>query len=132
MDSESKDGPRGGLLFISATAASLLGTALELALTGTDYLTRISENMARVSGGGLLGHRRRHERRHRHLALSSLAEMERTLGLAQSFSGPSNPCMYTLGAVSMLSLPTRSLSSSRSSGRRSLVVAGTGDSLVGV
>ena len=54
MESNRKTAIAAGLLFIAATAASLLGTAVEPALTGTDYLTRISENMTRVSGGGLL------------------------------------------------------------------------------
>ena len=44
-----------GVLFIVATAASLLSTAVEHpVLTGTDYLTRIAENTSRVSAGGLL------------------------------------------------------------------------------
>lgn len=43
-----------GVLFIVATAASLLSAAVEHpVLTGTDYLTRIAENTSRVSAGGL-------------------------------------------------------------------------------
>ena len=44
-----------GVLFIVATAASLLSYAVEHpVLTGTDYLTRIAENTGQVSAGGLL------------------------------------------------------------------------------
>ena len=44
-----------GLLFMVATAASLLSAAVERpVLTGTGYLARIPENMDRVSAGGLL------------------------------------------------------------------------------
>jgi Domain of unknown function (DUF4386) len=43
-----------GVLFIVATAASLLSSAVEHpVLTGTGYLTRIAENTSRVSAGGL-------------------------------------------------------------------------------
>lgn len=44
-----------GVLFIVATLASLLGTAIERpVLTRPDYLTRMSENMNQVSAGGLM------------------------------------------------------------------------------
>jgi hypothetical protein len=44
-----------GVLFIAATAASLLSTAAERpVLAGTDYLTRMAENTSRVSAGALL------------------------------------------------------------------------------
>jgi len=55
MDSNRRTALTVGILFIAATAASLLGTAVEgPVLRGTDYLTRISENMTRVSAGGLM------------------------------------------------------------------------------
>ena len=44
-----------GVLFVVATAASLLSYAVEHpVLTGTDYLTRIAGNTGQVSAGGLL------------------------------------------------------------------------------
>ena len=44
-----------GVLFIAATAATLLSTAIEHpVLTGTDYLTRIAGNTSQVTAGGLL------------------------------------------------------------------------------
>src|ERR1700737_5312590 len=53
MDSNRRTALIAGILFIVATAASLLGTAIEQpVLTGTDYLTRISEHLTRVSAGG--------------------------------------------------------------------------------
>jgi uncharacterized protein DUF4386 len=55
MDSERNTALTAGVLFITATVASLLGTAMEQPiLTGTDYLTRVAGNANRVSAGGLL------------------------------------------------------------------------------
>jgi Domain of unknown function (DUF4386) len=55
MDPDRRAALTTGVLFIAATAASLLSTAAEHSvLTGTDYLTRIAENPARVSAGGVL------------------------------------------------------------------------------
>ena len=54
-DSYRRAAVAAGVLFIVATAASLLGTAIEQGvLAGRDYLSQISDNMNRVSAGGLL------------------------------------------------------------------------------
>jgi hypothetical protein len=55
MDSNRRAALTAGVLFIVATAASLLSTALERpVVTGADYLTRIADNVGRVSVGGLV------------------------------------------------------------------------------
>jgi hypothetical protein len=55
MDSDRKTALIAGVLFITATVASLLGTAIEQpVLNGTDYLTRIAGNATLLSAGGLL------------------------------------------------------------------------------
>ena len=55
MESNRRTALTAGVLFIVATAASLLSSAVERPfLTRTDYLTRVSENANLVSAGGLL------------------------------------------------------------------------------
>jgi uncharacterized protein DUF4386 len=55
MDSNRKTALTVGVLFIIATAASLLGTAVEQpVLTGTDYFTKVSGNASLLSAGVLL------------------------------------------------------------------------------
>jgi hypothetical protein len=122
-----------GLLFIAATAASLLGTAIEPALTGTDYLTRISENMTRVSGGGLLeliaagtsaG-----------IAISLYPVLKRwngTLALGAVVFRAIEAVMYTLGAVSMLSLLKVAQQFTQAAGADRAWLQAIGDSLVGM
>jgi hypothetical protein len=106
MDSTQRRARIAGTLFIVATAASLLGTAVEQSLvTGTADLGRISEQMTRVSVGGLLeliaagtsaG-----------IAVSLYPELKKwsgTLALGAVVFRTIEAVMYTLGAVSMLSL----------------------------
>jgi hypothetical protein len=133
MDSNRKTALAAGLLFIAATAASLLGTAIEPALTGTDYLTRISENMTRVSGGGLLeliaagtsaG-----------IAISLYPVLKRwsgTLALGAVVFRAIEAVMYTLGAVSMLSLLKVAQQFTPAAGANRAWLQAIGDSLVGV
>ena len=55
MDSNRRTALTAGVLFIVATVASLLGTAVEQpALQGTDHLTKVTGNAGLVSAGGLL------------------------------------------------------------------------------
>jgi hypothetical protein len=54
MSSTRKTAVITGVIFIIATVASLLGTALTPAQTGTDYLTRFSAHANQVAGGALL------------------------------------------------------------------------------
>jgi hypothetical protein len=133
MDSNRKTALAAGLLFIVATAASLLGTAIEPALTGTDYLTRISENMTRVSGGGLLeliaagtsaG-----------IAISLYPVLKRwsgTLALGAVVFRTIEAVMYTLGAVSMLSLLKVAQQFTQSAGADRAWLQAIGDAVVGV
>jgi hypothetical protein len=133
MDSNRKTALAAGLLFIAATAASLLGTAIEPALTGTDYLTRISENMTRVSGGGLLeliaagtsaG-----------IAISLYPVLKKwsgTLALGAVVFRAIEAVMYTLGAVSMLSLLKVAQQFTQAAGADRSWLQAIGDSLVGV
>lgn len=133
MDSNRKTALVAGLLFIAATAASLLGTAIEPALTGTDYLTRISENMTRVSGGGLLeliaagtsaG-----------IAISIYPVLKRssgTLALGAVVFRAIEAAMYTLGAVSMLSLPKVAQQFTQATGADRSWLQAISDSLVDV
>src|SRR3972149_1654012 len=43
-----------GVVFIIATVAALLGSALTPVLTGTDYLTRVSAHTNQMAAGALL------------------------------------------------------------------------------
>jgi Domain of unknown function (DUF4386) len=106
LDSYRRTASIAGLLFIVATAASLLGTAIEQPIVaGGDYLTRISQDMNRLSAGGLLelvaaGTSVA-------IAISLYPVLKRwSVGLALGavvFRGI-EAVMYTAGAVSMLSL----------------------------
>jgi len=106
MDSTRTTALIAGILFIVATAASLLGTAIEQpVLTGADYLTRISEHLTRVSAGGLF----------EFLAAGTSAAIavslypvlkrwSRSLALGAVVFRAIEAVMYSVGAVSMLSL----------------------------
>ena len=95
-----------GVLLIAATAASLFGTAIEQpVLTGTDYLARTAENLNRVSLGGLL----------EFIAAGTSAAIAISLypvlkgwnahlALGAVAFRVIEAVMYTVGAVSMLSL----------------------------
>ena len=106
MESNRRTALIAGILLIAATAASLLGTAIEGSLlTGTSYLTQISGNTIRVSAGGLFeliaagtsaG-----------IAISLYPVLNRwsgTLALGAVVFRAMEAVMYTLGAVSMLIL----------------------------
>jgi len=133
MDSNRRTAIAAGLLFVAATAASLLGTAIEPALTAPGYLTRISENMTRVSGGGLLeliaagtsaG-----------IAISLYPVLRRwsgTLALGAVVFRAIEATMYTLGAVSMLSLLEVAQQFTRAAGTDHGWLQAISDSLVGV
>lgn len=133
MDSNRKTALAAGLLFIAATSASLMGTAIEPALTGTDYLTRISENMTRVSGGGLLeliaagtsaG-----------IAISLYPVLKRwsgTLALGAVVFRTIEAVMYTVGAVSMLSLLKVAQQFTQAAGADRAWLQAISDALVGV
>ena len=54
MNSTRKIAIITGVIFIIATVAGLLATALTPVLTGTDYLTRFSAHTNQVAAGALL------------------------------------------------------------------------------
>jgi hypothetical protein len=106
MDSNRKTALIAGTLFIAGTAGSLLGTAIaQPVVTGTGYLTRISENVTRVSVGGLFelvaagasaG-----------IAISLYPVLKRwsgTLALGAVVFRAMEAVMYTVGAATMLAL----------------------------
>jgi hypothetical protein len=106
MDSNRRTALIAGTLLITGTAAILLGTAIaQPVVTGTGYLARISENMTRVSAGGLLeliaagasaG-----------IAISLYPVLKRwsgTLAIGAVVFRAIEAVMYTVGAVSMLAL----------------------------
>jgi hypothetical protein len=133
MGSNRKTAIAAGLLFIAATAASLLGTAIEPALTAPGYLTRISESATRVSGGALLeliaagtsaG-----------IAISLYPVLRRwsgTLALGAVVFRAIEATMYTLGAVSMLSLLEVAQQFTQAAGADHAWLQAISDSLVGV
>jgi hypothetical protein len=105
-DSNRRTAVIAGVLFIVATAASLLGTAIEQPfLMGTDYLTRISENMTRVSAAGLLEFVAAGTSAA--IAVSLYPVLKRwsgSLALGAVVFRAIEAVMYSVGAVSMLSL----------------------------
>ena len=54
MDSDRKTARNTGVLFIIATIAALAATALEPALTGTDYLTGVANPPTQMAAVALL------------------------------------------------------------------------------
>lgn len=134
MDSNRRTALTAGILFIAATVASLLGTAIEgPVLTGTAYLTRISEHVTRVSAGGLLeliaagtsaG-----------IAISLYPVLKRwsgTLGLGAVVFRAMEAAMYTVGAVTMLSLVSVAQRFTQAGGKDHGWVLAIGDALLAV
>jgi len=106
MDPNRRTALIAGVLFIVATAASLLGTAIEQpVLTGTGYLTQISEHMTRLSAGGLLEFIA--ATTSAAIAVSLYPVLKRwsgSLALGAVVFRAIEAVMYSVGAVSMLSL----------------------------
>ena len=106
MDSNRRTALIAGILFIVATAASLLGTAIEQpVLTGADYLTRTSEHLTRVAAGGLFEFVAAGTSAA--IAVSLYPVLKRwsgSLALGAVVFRAIEAVMYSVGAVSMLSL----------------------------
>ena len=133
MESNRKTAIAAGLLFIAATAASLLGTAIEPALTGTDYLTQISENMNRVSGGGLLELIAAGTSAGIAISLYPVVKRwSRTLAVGAVVFRAIEAVMYTLGAVTMLSLLKVAQPFTQAGSADRAWLQAIGDSLLGV
>jgi hypothetical protein len=134
MDSNRRTAVVTGMLFIAATAASLLGTAVEQhAVTGTAHLARISAQTTRLSAGGLLeliaagtsvG-----------IAISLYPVLKRcsgTLALGAVVFRAIEAVMYTLGAVAMLSLGSVAHGFTQATGADHGSLLALGDSLLAV
>ena len=106
MDSNRKTALTVGILLIAATATSLLGTAIEgTVLSGTHYLVRITENLTRLSAGGLFELIAAGTSAGIAISLYPVLKRESaTLAMGAVVFRAIEAVMYTFGAVSMLSL----------------------------
>jgi hypothetical protein len=122
-----------GVLFIVATAASLVGSAVEPVLTRTDYLTRISQNANSVSAGGLLELIAAGTSVAIAIALFPvLKRWNASMALGSVVFRTIEAVMYTVGAVGLLTLLTVGhLFAGAATADRASVQA-IGDALVGV
>lgn len=134
MDSNRKTALTAGILFIAATAASLLGTALEQGiLTGPDYLTRVLENMTRMSAGGLLELVAAGTSAGIAISLYPvLRKWSGTLALGAVVFRAVEAVMYTFGAVSMLALLDVAQRFTKAAGADRGWFNAIGDALLGV
>lgn len=134
MDADRKAALSAGVLFITATAASIAGTALTSpVLNGTSYLTKVSSSSNQISGGALLqliaafasaG-----------IAISLYPVLKRwsaSLALGSVVFRAIEAVMYTAGVVSLLSLVTlgRQFTGAAAADRPALQVVG--DSMLAV
>jgi Domain of unknown function (DUF4386) len=106
MESNRRLAVTAGLLFIAATAANLVATAIEQpALGGADYLGQISENVNRVAAGGLLELIAAGTSVSIAISLYPvLRKWSEGLGLGAVVFRAIEAGMYAVGAVGMLSL----------------------------
>jgi hypothetical protein len=122
-----------GVLFIAATAASLVGSAVEPVLTRTDYLTRISQNANSVSAGGLLELIAAGTSVAIAIALFPvLKRWNASMALGSVVFRTIEAVMYTVGAVSLLTLLTVGQLFARAATADRASVQAIGDALVGV
>jgi hypothetical protein len=121
------------VLFIVATAASLVGSAVEPVLTRTDYLTRISQNANSVSAGGLLELIAAGTSVAIAIALFPvLKRWNASLALGSVVFRTIEAVMYTVGAVGLLTLLTVGQLFARAATADRASVQAIGDALVGV
>ena len=123
-----------GVLFIVATAATLLSSAVEHpVLTGTGYLTRIAENTGRVSAGGLLELVAAGASAGIAIALYPvLRKRSQGLALGAVIFRALEAVMYTVGAVITLSLPTVARQYAQATALSHGGIRAIGDALTGV
>ena len=123
-----------GVLFIIATAASLLSAAVERpVLTGTDYLTRIAGNTGRVSAGGLLELVAAGASAGIAIALYPvLRKRSQGLALGAVIFRALEAVMYTVGAVITLSLLTVARQYAQAAALSHGGIRAIGDALTGV
>jgi hypothetical protein len=119
-----------GTLFIAATAASLAGTAIEPVMSG-NYLTLASENVARVSAGGLLEFVAAGTSVGIAVALYPvLRRSSPTLALGAVTFRAIEAAMYCVGAVSLLALLSLAGEFSRAGVAERPPLQAVGDALV--
>ena len=123
-----------GVLFVVATAASLLSTAIEHpVLTGTDYLAKIAGNTGRVSAGGLAELVAAGASAGIAISLYPvLRKRSEGLALGAVVFRALEGAMYTIGAVITLSMPTVARQYARTAVPGQDGVRAIGDALVGV
>ena len=122
-----------GVLFIVATAASLLGSAFEPVLTRTDYLSRVSANANLVSAGGLLELIAAGTSVAIAIAMYPvLKRWNASMALGSVVFRTIEAVMYTVGVVSLLSLLTVGQLFTRAATAEGAPVQAIGDTLVGV
>ena len=134
MDSQRRTALTAGVVFITATVASLLGTAIEQpVLSGTDYLTRVAGNANLVAAGGLLEFIAAGTSVGIALALYPVLRKWRAgLALGSVVFRTIEAVMYTVGAVSLLSLvPVGQQVTQAASADRAALQA-MGDAVLGV
>ena len=123
-----------GVLFVVATAASLLSYAVEHpVLTGTDYLTRIAGNTGQVSAGGLLELVAAGASAGIAISLYPvLRKRSQGLALGAVIFRALEAVMYTVGAVITLSLLTVARQYAQATALSHGGIRGIGDALTGV
>jgi Domain of unknown function (DUF4386) len=123
-----------GALFIAATAASLLSSAVEHpVLAGTGYLARIAGNVSRVSAGGLLELVAAGTSVGIAVALYPvLRKHSEGLALGSVVFRALEAAMYTVGAVVMLSLPAVARPYTQATALSRGGIQATGDALTGL
>jgi Domain of unknown function (DUF4386) len=123
-----------GVLFLIATAASLLSTAIEHpVLTGTDYLAQIAANTGRVSAGGLAELVAAGASAGIAISLYPvLRKRGESLALGAVVFRALEGAMYTVGAVITLSMPAVARQYARAAVPGQAGVRSIGDALIGV
>jgi Domain of unknown function (DUF4386) len=134
MDPNRRTAVTAGIVFIAATAANLLGTAIEQPiLTGMDYLTRISADPTPISIGGLFELVAAGTSASIAIVLYPvLKSWGRSLALGAVVFRAIEAVMYTLGAVSMLALRDVAQQFTQAAGADRAWLQALGDSLLSV
>ncbi len=107
MDSTRKTAVVAGVVFIIATVAAIAGSRFVPVLTGTDYLTRMSENAKQVAVGAILSLIASFTSAGIAIALYPvLKKTSEGLALGSVVFRALEAAMYMAGVVSLLSLRT--------------------------
>jgi hypothetical protein len=134
MDSQRRTALTAGVVFIIATVASLLGSAIEQpVLSASDYLTQVAGNASRVAAGGLLELIAAGTSVGIAIALYPVLKQWRAgLALGSVVFRTIEAVMYIVGAVSLLSLAPVGLQLTRAASADRAALQAMGDALLGV